>query len=107
MGRMTVNQLQQILAEEVQGYATPAYRAKTFYAFNPEQSLYAVIFVPDADYPVPMGTEVVVAARIAADVIIIEHDTTDKPLLNELLRRGIPREQIVLAYQGETFPVIG
>jgi sulfur carrier protein ThiS len=36
--------------------------------------------------------------------VIIEYDGTDKPLLDALLQRGIPREQIVLAYQGEPIP---
>jgi hypothetical protein len=38
------------------------------------------------------------------DTVIIEHDTTDRPLWKELVRAGIPREQIILAYAGEEAP---
>ena len=35
---------------------------------------------------------------------MIEEDTTDKKLIDALLQRGIPRGQIVLAYEGEPIP---
>lgn len=35
---------------------------------------------------------------------IINKDTTDRPLVDELVRAGIPRDQIVLAYAGEKLP---
>jgi hypothetical protein len=34
--------------------------------------------------------------------VIIDEDTTDRPLVEELIRWDIPREQIILAYAGET-----
>jgi sulfur carrier protein ThiS len=43
-------------------------------------------------------------ARIVADKIVIEADNMDKPLLDALLQRGIPREQILLAYNGDIIP---
>lgn len=43
-------------------------------------------------------------ARIVGDSVIIEHDVTDRPLLHELMRAGIPREQIILTYAGEPLP---
>lgn len=96
--------LEAIVEEVVRSYATAAYKAKTYYAQNLEDGLHTVIFVPDANYPVEMETEVVVTARIVGQHVVIEQDTTDKPLYQELLRRGIPRENIVLAYAGETLP---
>jgi hypothetical protein len=47
---------------------------------------------------------VVVLARIVGDKVVIEHDATDKPLLEALMARGIPREQIILAYASEPVP---
>jgi hypothetical protein len=38
------------------------------------------------------------------EVVIVEVDNTDKPLVDALVQQGIPREQIVLAYAGETLP---
>jgi hypothetical protein len=44
-------------------------------------------------------------ARVVGDKIFIDEDTTDKPLYEALMANaGIPREQIVLAYAGETPP---
>ena len=47
---------------------------------------------------------VVVAARIINDKVIIDEDITDRPLWRELVRAGIPREQIILTYAGEKLP---
>jgi sulfur carrier protein ThiS len=47
---------------------------------------------------------VVVMARLLGDKIVIEEDTTDKPLLDALLQRGVPRESILLAYDGDIVP---
>jgi hypothetical protein len=41
-------------------------------------------------------------ARIVGEKIIIEDDKTNKPLVDALVQAGVPREQIVLAYAGET-----
>jgi hypothetical protein len=38
------------------------------------------------------------------DKVVIEEDTTDRPLVNELVRAGIPREQIICTYIGEKLP---
>ena len=43
-------------------------------------------------------------ARMYGEQIIIEDDNTDRPLYQSLLQRGIPRNQIVLAYAGEPIP---
>ena len=40
-------------------------------------------------------------ARIIEDKVVIDEDTTDKPLYKELLRAGIRRDQIILTYTGE------
>lgn len=97
-----VTDLDAIVEEVVRGYASSAYKAKTYYAQNLEAGLHTVIFVPNADYPVEMETEVVVAVRIVGQHVVVEQDTTDKPLYEELLRRGISRKSIVLAYAGES-----
>ncbi len=45
-----------------------------------------------------------VMARIVNDTVIIDEDTTDRPLVNELANAGIPRDKIVLAYLPEPSP---
>lgn len=96
--------LKEILKEEVKEYAGSGRGAKalTFPLLDDENQTYGVIVV---DYPVKnMGAGVVVMARMLDDKIIIEEDTTDKPLLDALLQRGVPRDKILLAYQGEIVP---
>jgi vancomycin permeability regulator SanA len=40
--------------------------------------------------------------RIEGNPVVIEYDANNKPLIEMLISAGIPREQIVLAYAGET-----
>jgi hypothetical protein len=42
--------------------------------------------------------------RIIDEKIIIEEDRNSDPLYEALVQAGIPREQIILAYAGETIP---
>jgi hypothetical protein len=96
--------LAEIVRTEVEKYAGSGrgYQLRLFAALDDLHQLYSVVSV---DYPAyKMGAAIVVFARIAGDHVIIEEDTTNKPLLNALMQQGILREQIVLAYQGEPVP---
>ena len=42
--------------------------------------------------------------RIIAEKIVIEEDRNSDPLYEALVQAGIPREQIILAYAGESIP---
>ncbi|HLA42505.1 MAG TPA: element excision factor XisI family protein, partial [Aggregatilineales bacterium] len=66
--------------------------------------IYAMITIPDFDHPLLKKPQFVLIARILNEHVIIDVDITDRPLFEELMRCGIPREQIVLAYAGEQFP---
>lgn len=87
---------------EVGKYAAIAIKAQMLPIFDDGQRLYAVIIVPDRPRPFP--ARVVVMAQVVSDKVIIIEDTTDKPLVEALMQAGIPREQIVLAYAGESVP---
>ena len=41
-------------------------------------------------------------AHVTNDRIVIDHDVNDKPLVDALVAAGIPRQQIVLSYAGES-----
>jgi len=72
----------------------------TSYAISdPARQIYTVLVFPDSSRKFPAG--IVVMARIVDDTVIIEYDTTDRPLWKELVDAGIPREKIVLAYLDE------
>jgi hypothetical protein len=96
--------LAQIVKEEVRYYAGKGRGAglRLFALLDDERQTYAVNVV---DHPVRKDVGgIAVMARIVGDVVVIEEDTTDKPLYKALLGRGVPREQIVLAYANEPIP---
>lgn len=96
--------LTDIVREEVEKYAAGGRGGNIilFPQMDDKRQTYTLNVV---DYPTRKDTAgVVVLAWIAGDKIVIEEDATDKPLVDALLQRGIPREQIVLAYAGEPIP---
>jgi hypothetical protein len=99
-----MDSLTQILREEVEKYTGGGRGAGLilFPLLDDEHQTYAVTAV---DYPERSPyAGVVVLARVTGDKVIVEADGTDKPLVDALVQRGIPREQIVLAYAGEPIP---
>jgi XisI protein len=92
-----------IVQREVEDYATGDWWEADAYAVSDkERNIYTVVVVPA--YPRKFKAGLVVMARIIGDSVIIDHDTTDRPLFRELVAAGIPREQLILAYAGETVP---
>lgn len=99
-----MDQLKSIVREEVAKYAGSGRGANIilFPSLDDEHEVYNVVAV---DYPVRHEVALVmVLARLVGDKVVIEEDTTNKPLVDALLQRGVPRERIVLAYQGEPIP---
>jgi XisI protein len=98
-----VIELTALVQHEVEDYASGETIGGVTYPLSDigKQS-YAVIIVPDQ--PRKTHAVVVVAARVANDKVIIDEDITDRPLWKELVRAGIPREQIILTYAGEKLP---
>jgi hypothetical protein len=41
---------------------------------------------------------------VLGDKVVIEEDLTDRPLYQALMRQGIARERLILAYVGEPLP---
>lgn len=88
---------------EVDLYSGNGTGGKSYAVFDDEHQTYLVVAVPDQWKDRPAW--VVVMARVVGDIVIIDEDTTDKPLVDALMiNGGIPREQIILAYAGETLP---
>ncbi|MBA3874115.1 MAG: XisI protein [Anaerolineae bacterium] len=96
-------QLIHIVQYEVDDYAKgTTFGGITYPISDAERQTYSVIIVPDVPRKYKAG--VVVVARVLNDKVIIDEDITDRPLWEELVRAGIPREQIILAYAGEKAP---
>jgi hypothetical protein len=99
-----VADLTSVIQHQVKDYAVPTYKAKTYYVGDEKQQIYTVIVVPNDNYPFPTKAGITVMARIVDEYVVIDQDITDRPLYEALIAAGIPREQIVLAYAGETLP---
>jgi hypothetical protein len=95
-----------IVRQEVEKYAGNGrgYQLRLYSISDELKQRYTVVSVDTS--PKQRGSAIVVLARVSGNMVIIEHDTTNKPLLNALIQQGIPRQQIVLAYQGEPVPVL-
>lgn len=94
--------LRELVKEELEKYTGLGANCYVFPVFDDDRQHYAALVI---DYPVRKEQgDLVIFTRIVGDKIIIEEDSTDKPLVDALVQRGIPREQIILAYQGEAVP---
>ena len=71
-------ELTKILQHEVEEYSGLSIKAKTFAISDTAKQTYSVIIVPD--FPRKFEANIMVLARIVDDKVIIEEDTTDRPL---------------------------
>jgi len=95
--------LAEVLQHEVEDYAHGGSWKTTFYSVSDtKRHRYTVLAIPD--YPRKYRAGIVVAARILKGKVVIDEDNTDRPLVEELLRAGLSRDQIILAYAGESLP---
>ncbi len=94
-----------ILQDEIQWYHNaPSQNGKTLYFEDREAGRFIVVFIPNYNPTRLQKPGVVVSAQIHDDMIIIDADTTDRPLDEALVQAGIPREKIILTYAGEAIP---
>lgn len=92
--------LRAIVQTVVQGYATRALNGQNYYVVSEDGAVMSVLFIGKARDEHVADASVI--ARLENDRVIIEQDKTNKPLVEALVSAGISREQIVLAYAGET-----
>ena len=95
-----IENLSAIVRREVEAYVSPSPNATLYFLENSLDRLYATVSIPRRQQQV----RVVVMARVVGDRVIIEEDITDRPLYEALQHAGIPRERIILAYEGEAIP---
>ncbi len=93
-----------IVQHEVEDYAVSGFNMALYAVSDHPRQIFTVIVIPEYDARKKIDLGIVVMARVVGNTVIIDEDTTDRPLYKELIRAGIPREQIVLAYAGETVP---
>lgn len=95
--------LGEITHREVERYAGGSHQGELYAMLDDVRRHYSVVFVNNNRKD---GSFLVNMARVVGDCIIIEYEAAvDKPLVDALMvNGGVPREHIVLAYQGEPLP---
>ena len=101
--QLSLAQLAEVTRREVAGYVGHSPFAKLYPLLDDTNQTYAVVIVEKENEK--RLVDIVILARIVGDRVVIEEETTDKPLVDALMiNGGVPREQIVLAYAGEVVP---
>lgn len=95
--------LNEVVKKTVFEYAGGGFDLKMIPYANEEQQSYTVIIVDTPIHQYPAA--IVVSARVVNETVVIDEDTTDKPLVDALVQNGIPRDKIILAYAGEPITV--
>lgn len=97
-----MDSLTDTLIQELNKYTGVGANAIAVPVYDREHQHYAVAVFdyPDRKQPGDM----MIMARVVGGKIVIEEDHTDKMLVDALLQQGVPRDKIILAYEGESAP---
>lgn len=96
--------LKQIVYDAMTTYTVEGENGFSFLTQAADGNILTVVYISKVDGKTDVDTGLLV--RIESETVIIEHDANNKPLLDMLIAAGIPREQIVLAYAGETLATL-
>lgn len=99
-----MNTLKEIVQREIIGYTSKGLNGYAYLVANPEQQAFTVVSVGYIDGKRIASADLIV--RLIGDSVIIERDDNDAPLVDALVQAGIPREKIILAYEGEPVPEV-
>ena len=99
---MDTGVMKQILLEEMQKYTGKGLNDYAYLTSNESDQIYTVVDIATIRDKRIVST--VLVARIVGQQIVIEVDHHDKQLVDALLARDIPKEQIILAYRGDAVP---
>jgi hypothetical protein len=94
--------LRDTLLQEMQAYAGDALNGKSYLMQDDTGTVLSVL--AEGVFNGESVRFVALFVRLVDDLIVIDTDRNDKPLVDALVQAGIPREQIVLAYAGESLP---
>ncbi|MHB8626045.1 MAG: element excision factor XisI family protein [Aggregatilineales bacterium] len=97
-----MDNLKAVLIREVSAYAKKGYNCHSYLTTNADQSHLVVFAIGMVHSKRIVNTSLIV--ELIGDTIIIDEDINTKPLVDALVQAGVPREQIILAYEGEPVP---
>src|SRR5690606_16154484 len=99
---MDTGVMKQILLEEMQKYTGKGLNDYAYLTSNESDQIYTVVDI--ATIRDKRIVSPVLVARIVGQQVVIEVDHHDKQLVDALLARDVPQEQIILAYRGDAVP---
>lgn len=99
---MDTGTLKQTLLEEMEKYTGKGLNDYAYLTSNETDQIYTVVDIATIRDKRIVST--VLVTRLVGQQIIIEVDRHDKQLVDALLARGVPEQQIVLAYRGDAVP---
>jgi hypothetical protein len=97
-----MSHVKDILIECLKTYARAGMNMIDYLTVNEDQTVFAVLGMGRNRTSRLASSGIIV--RLINDHLVIEEDNNDKPLVDMLLQAGIPRDKIILAYQGEEVP---
>ncbi len=95
-----MDNLKETLQNVMKAYAGKGLNGYSYMTSSDDGQFFTVVSVGHV-----RGKQIVetgLAVHLVKDKIIIERDVNDKILADALIQAGVPREQIILAYAGET-----
>lgn len=100
-----MDRLKAILKASLEDYAGEALNGYFYLTADKTETLFAIISLAKISDERIVNAGIIV--HIEENLIIIEKDISNKPLVEALVQNGVPREQIILAYAGEAVPTPG
>lgn len=97
-----MDRLRETLIAVLEGYTGKAFNGYSYLTSSTDQHHFVVTGVGTVQGKRIINTGLVV--QLSDDMIIVDRDINNKPLVDALVQAGIPRTQIVLAYAGEPVP---
>lgn len=90
------------LMDVMEGYAGKGLNGHLYLTSDASKTFFTITSIADVRGETLVETGI--AARLEGDVIVIQRDISNKPLVDALMQAGIPRDNIILAYAGEKVP---
>ncbi|MGJ3239021.1 MAG: element excision factor XisI family protein [Anaerolineae bacterium] len=92
--------LKQILLEEMQKYSGKGLNDYAYLTSNESDQIYTVVDIATIRDKRIVST-VLIVRIVVGQQVVVEVDHHDKQLVDALLARDVPEEQIILAYRGD------
>ena len=97
-----MDKLRDILAKEITAYAGEMLNGYAYLMVSEDRNVFTVVSI--AKIKTERVNQLSLLGRVVDNLIVIETDDSNKPLVDSLVQAGVPRDQIVLAYAGEPIP---